>query len=469
MRGILAHLAQSQYVNNQLDENATIVAPSAIYPFLVALRAKQTPVLLVTSSSRSAEDLASELRDLHSNVLEFPAWETLPHEKLSPRSDTVAQRVRTLYALANQNESKIHPIVITPVRGIIHRIIKDLTDKELICLEIGQERSLEELVRHLSDLSYTRTDLVERRGEFAVRGGIVDLFLPLNNHPIRIDFFGDEIEDMSYFEVADQRTFKVVVGAVEIFPCHELLLTDSIKARAKEIAEKYPTAQELLVKISEGMTPEGMESLIPLLIDETSSLVEKMPKDTLVIFIDYERIKSRAADLLATNDEFLAASWSNASYGGNVPIHDGSQTYMSWEELAENISHAGLDIQNFNQFGNDLDPDTFFMDCTPIDPLRGDIERAIAQLSAALEAGNCVVFATHGHGMVERYAGIFRGADLPVYIVEKLDAIPTRGSIHLTTTSGGMNSVVPQRTGGALPSPCTFIAQLKSQIFTTLS
>jgi len=435
MRGILAHLAQSQYVTTQLEENATIVAPSPIYPFLVALQAKKKPILLVTSSSRSAEDLASELKDLHPNVLEFPAWETLPHEKLSPRSDTVAQRVRTLYSLAKSSEMSSNPIVITPVRGMIHRIIKDLTDRELVSLEIGQERSLEDLVRHLSVLSYTRTDLVERRGEFAVRGGIVDLFLPLSNHPIRIDFFGDEIEDMSYFEVADQRTFKAVIGAIDIFPCRELLLSDSIKARAQEIADKYPSAQELLVKISEGMTPEGMESLIPLLIDETSTLIEKMPKDTQIIFVDFERIKSRAADLLATNDEFLAASWSNASYGGNIPIHDGSHTYMSWEELQENISQSDLDIQSFNPFGNDLDPGTFFLDCNPIDPLRGDIERAISELSAALESGNAVVFATHGHGMVERYAGIFRGAGLPVYIVEKLDAIPTRGSIHLTTTT----------------------------------
>ena len=93
---------------------------------------------------------------------------------------------------------------------------------------------------------------------------------------------------------------------------------------------------------------------------------------------------------------------------------------MSWEDLAENISRTGLEIQSLNPFGNDLDANTTFLDCNPIDPLRGDIERAIAELSSALEAGSCVVFATHGHGMVERYAGIFRGADLPVYIVEKI-------------------------------------------------
>ena len=101
-----------------------IVAPSALYPFLLAARANDAPLLVITSSSRSAEDLVNELRELHSNVMEFPAWETLPHERLSPRSDTVARRIATLYSLLEKQST--NPIVVTPVRGAIHRIIGDL-------------------------------------------------------------------------------------------------------------------------------------------------------------------------------------------------------------------------------------------------------------------------------------------------------------------------------------------------------
>jgi transcription-repair coupling factor (superfamily II helicase) len=101
-----------------------IVAPTATYPFLLAAFAQSHPLLVVTSSSRSSEDLVNELRELYDNVLEFPAWETLPHERLSPRSDTVAKRIQTLYSL--QEEQKQNPIVVTPVRGAIHRIISDL-------------------------------------------------------------------------------------------------------------------------------------------------------------------------------------------------------------------------------------------------------------------------------------------------------------------------------------------------------
>ena len=425
MRGLITALTTTEHVSH-------IVAPAALYPFLLAARANNTPILAITSSSRSAEDLVNELRELHSNVFEFPAWETLPHERLSPRSDTIARRISTLYSL--EKKQTINPIVVTPVRGAIHRIIGDLGKSPLMKLEIGNEQSLDLLVRHLSSLAYSRTDLVERRGEFAVRGGIVDLFLPLSAHPIRIDFFGDEIEELSYFEVADQRTFEPVIGSIEIYPCRELLLTLEIQKRALVLKESLPGAAELLEKISEGISFEGMESLIPLLIDETETLLARMPTDTQVVFIDQERIKSRAGDLLATNEEFLKASWSNAAHGAVAPIHDGSGTYMSWDIFDLEVTNCGFTRINLSPFGIDLADDTEFLDYSAIDPMRGDIERTIDALRKAVAAHFTVVFATHGHGMLERYAGIFRNADLPIHIVEKLNAKPTKGSIHLTTS-----------------------------------
>jgi transcription-repair coupling factor (superfamily II helicase) len=403
-----------------------------MYPFLLAARASSHPLLVVTSSSRSSEDLVNELRELYDDVLEFPAWETLPHERLSPRSDTVAKRIQTLYAL--QNKHSINPIVVTPVRGAIHRIISNLGSTPLMKLEIGGEQSLDLLVRHLSSLAYSRTDLVERRGEFAVRGGIVDLFLPLSNHPIRIDFFGDEIEDLSYFEVADQRTYAPVVGSVEIYPCREMLLTPEVRHRAIEVIDRYPAAAEMLEKISEGIAFEGMESLIPLLIDETETLLSRMPANTQIVFIDEQRIRSRAADLLATNEEFLNASWSNAALGGIAPLHDGVGTYISWDELKQEIVSCGITAAELSPFGTDLEQDTLFLDYSPIDPMRGDIERTVEALRKSLEEHRVVIFATHGHGMLERYAGIFRSADLPVQIVENLLTIPAKGSIYLTTS-----------------------------------
>ena len=434
MRGILAVLHSDTEVTSALNDSTKIIAPASSYPFLISLIAENKPLLVVTSSSRGAEDLSEYLTSLHPRVYEFPAWETLPHERLSPRSDTVARRLSTLYSLT---ENQRNPIVVAPVRAVIHRFIESLAKSPLWTLEIGQEIGLTALINHLTELSFTRTDLVEKRGEFAVRGGIVDVFLPLAVHPVRIDFFGDEIEELSYFEVADQRTSDPVIGKLAILPCRELLLTDAIRARAESMKDRYPSAIEILDKISQGMIVEGMESLIPLLTDDFDTILDRMPKGTEVIFIDDERIRSRTADLIETNREFLEASWSNAAIGGAAPLPVENVTYLDWKQLQEEITKLSLKVQALNTFGSDLDTDAHFLDISAIDPMRGNVEALCELLRTGLEAHHAVIFSTTGHGMAERYAGIFRDADLPVQMVETLSAHPTKGSIHVTQSSLG--------------------------------
>jgi len=433
MRALVQMIDSESAVTSCLHDSKKIVAPAATYPFLLAKVAEKSSLLIVTSSSRSAEDLASELRELHNRVLEFPAWETLPHERLSPRSDTVARRLATLADLATPNNE--NTIVVAPIRAVIHRFIADLASQPLQSLEIGSEVDLTTLITNLTELAYTRTDLVEKRGEFAVRGGIVDLFLPLSEHPVRIDFFGDEIEELSYFDVASQRTTTPVIGKLAILPCRELLLTSDIRIRAESAKSKYPAALEILDRIAQGISTEGMESLIPILVDETETILQRMPKGTEVFFIDNERIRMRTIDLLATNEEFFEAAWSHAALGAAAPLPVTDATYLSWEGLNEEITRCKLSSRGLNPFGSDLDTDASFLDFQAIDPLRADMDRAISTLQSAVDAGFSIIFSAAGQGMAERYAGIFRNADLPVVIVPELRAIPTKASVHITQSA----------------------------------
>ena len=137
MRALVQMIGGDPAVASCLPDSSKIIAPASTYPFLIAQRAKDKPLLIVTSSSRGAEDLANDLRELHGHVLEFPAWETLPHERLSPRSDTVARRLATLASLATPNNE--NAIVVAPIRAVIHRFIADLASAPLQTLEIGSE------------------------------------------------------------------------------------------------------------------------------------------------------------------------------------------------------------------------------------------------------------------------------------------------------------------------------------------
>jgi transcription-repair coupling factor (superfamily II helicase) len=342
----------------------------------------------------------------------------------------VARRLATLADLATPNNE--NTIVVAPIRAVIHRFIADLASQPLQSLEIGSEVDLTTLITDLTELAYTRTDLVEKRGEFAVRGGIVDLFLPLSEHPVRIDFFGDEIEELSYFDVASQRTTDPVIGKLAILPCRELLLNADIRARAESAKSKYPAALEILDRVAQGISTEGMESLIPILVNETETILQRMPKGTEVVFIDDERIRMRTIDLLATNEEFFEAAWSHAALGAAAPLPVTDATYLSWEDLSTEITRCALTSRALNPFGSDLDTDATFLDFQAIDPLRADMDRAINSLQSAVDAGYSIIFSAAGQGMAERYAGIFRNADLPVVIVPELRAIPTKSSVHIT-------------------------------------
>ena len=133
-------------------------------------------ILLVTSTFREAEATAAEISGLvgEDAVAYYPAWETLPHERLSPRADTVGRRLAVLRRLVSDAPPRV---VVAPVRALLPQV-KDLASMRPVTVETGQERDLTDLLTSLVDAAYNRVDLVERRGEFAVRGGIVDVFPP---------------------------------------------------------------------------------------------------------------------------------------------------------------------------------------------------------------------------------------------------------------------------------------------------
>ena len=411
MKALIDLIAGSDEIARALTTADTIVAPPPINAFLIAAQARERSILVVTATGRASEDLVAELSALHEQVWEFPAWETLPHERLSPRGDTVAHRISTLHKIRIAQQPFI---VVTSVRALIHQIIAGLAEGGPLTLRVGDEVPLTGLVSQLSELAYVRTDLVERRGEFAVRGGIIDIFLPLAQHPIRIDFFGDEIESIHEFEISDQRRSAELISQVEVFACRELLLAEAIKSKALTLKSQHPGASEMLDKISEGIVAEGMESLIPLLVERQELILDLLPKSCEIVFLDLPRITSRTADLLSTNEEFFVAAWSNAAVGGSAPIalpHSVEKTYLTWSELEQKIQSLKLETLSINPFGSDLDPGTIFLECEPIEAMRGDTEK-VTELFRSEAARKNRYFSAFGNGIAERYRDLFREAEI---------------------------------------------------------
>ena len=338
-----------------------LVGPPAARPFAVAALAREAgrPVLAVTATGREAEDLAAALRSLlpPEGVVEYPSWETLPHERLSPRSDTVGRRLAVLRRLAHPRpddpETGPVSVVVAPVRSVLQPQVKGLGDLEPVALRTGQTTDLNEIVEALAAAAYARVELVEKRGEFAVRGGILDVFPPTEEHPLRIEFWGDDVEEIRYFKVADQRSLEVAEHGLWAPPCRELLLTDDVRARARALAEQHPELGELLGKIAEGIAVEGMESLAPVLVDDMELLLDVLPKGSMAVVCDPERVRTRAADLVATSQEFLQASWAATAGGGEAPIDVGAASLWAIADVRDRARELDMMWWSVSPFAAD--------------------------------------------------------------------------------------------------------------------
>ena len=312
----------------------TLIGPASARLFAASALAQATPLLVVTATGREADDLTAELRGVFGDSAAlFPSWETLPHERLSPGVDTVGARLMVLRRLAHPDDERLGPplrVVVTTVRSLVQPMAPDVADIEPVTLTLGEEADFDAVIHRLVELAYTRVDMVGKRGEFAVRGGILDVFPPTAEHPVRIEFWGDEISEMRMFAVADQRSIPDIdVETVIAVPCRELLLTDDVRLRAFELAADHPrtandvpgSVPDMLAKLGEGIPVDGMEALLPLLRPaELSQLSDHLPAHTPLLICDPEKIRTRAADLIKTGREFLEASWSTAAVGGDAPI-----------------------------------------------------------------------------------------------------------------------------------------------------
>jgi transcription-repair coupling factor (superfamily II helicase) len=399
---------------------AELTGPTALRPFAVAGLARSgRPVLVVTPTSREAEDLTAELSGFlpADAVAYYPSWETLPHERLSPRSDTVGRRLGVLRRLVHPEDNAgaaAIQVVVAPVRSVLQPQVKGLGDLVPVVLEPGGTAELDSVVEALAAAAYSRVDLVEKRGEFAVRGGILDVFPPTEEHPLRVEFWGDDVEEIRSFSVADQRTLEPV-DRLWAPPCRELLLSEEVRARAAELGRQHPQLLELTDQLAAGIAVEGMESLAPALVDEMELLVDLMPADTRVLVLDPERVRGRAHDLVATSEEFLGASWAAAAGGGQAPIDLGAASYRELADVRTHGLERGLSWWGLSPFGLDAplaDGGESEVGLRAVEPYRGDVEAAVKDVTAWLADGYRVAIVQPGHGPAERTVEVLAEHDV---------------------------------------------------------
>ncbi len=410
---------------------ATLAVTTPAQAFVLAglLRlGTRRPVLVVTPTGAAASQLAHDLGVFADpgdggvpSVEVFPAWETLPFERVSPEVHTMGRRLQVLWQLGGPEATAAGGpgIVVAPVKAVLQRLGPWRTAARPIVVGRGDRVDVEELVSGLVGLGYRRESIVEHRGELAVRGGIVDVFPSTADEPVRIDLWGDEVDRLTRFDVADQRSTDDL-ERVELFGCRELVADASMRDRAAALVGSAPWGRQQWDRIADGQQFDGMESWLPWLVEGEELLCDLLGDDALVVLVEPRRVRDRAAELL---DEESALADALADTWGLADGVDAPRLHVPFDRLLARTAAAVVSLVPTAE-----GPDVPQIESRGWEPILGDGTRMASQIRALVEGGYSVALCTSTTGGAERLSGLLAEEGLLVPVAGPDDDLSMAGA-----------------------------------------
>ncbi len=400
--------------------SAVVAVPEAARPLTLAAIASDTeraPVVVAVPTSTEAErlraDLAMYLGD--DAVALFPAWETLPFERISPNVETMGRRLEVLWRL--QDPSRSPKVVVSSARALVQRLGPGIDDLEPTIVGVGDQIDIADLSLQLVNAGYRREPQVESRGHFAVRGSIVDVFPSTAHAPVRIDLWGDEVDRLSEFGVNDQRS-TVTRSEVVIHAARELVASPTISERAQRLVASEPWGREHWERLADGQFFDGMESWLPWLTDRDSVLVDHVGDDALVILVEPRRLRDRAADILAEEADLattLARTWG--------AIEDGEDSNDAFPRLHAPfdriLTHTDAPVWTMTTAPEG--PDVAVVAATGWESPMGDPPPLVNQLHRLISDGYRLIVGADGAGTAPRLAILLSDHGIHLPVVEQLE------------------------------------------------
>ncbi len=300
----LLDLLPDERVRALAAERAPITVPDAARPFILAslVRHLGVPVLAVVARSEEAEHLARDVQAFlgRDGAEVFPGWEVLPGEPLSPSVETMGRRLNVLARLREKQAF----VVVASAQGATQLVARP-PEVRTLDLTKGTVVDLDDLTGTLVEIGYERNYIVERRGEFAVRGGIVDIFPPSEERPVRLELWGDEVTSVRQFALASQRSLEEITH-LEVAPSRELRGDAATRERAAELAETND--DPALAALAEGIVEPGAERLLAQISGGLEPLTAFLPDESPVVVLEPKRVGDRAAEILDQVDEWKQIS-----------------------------------------------------------------------------------------------------------------------------------------------------------------
>ena len=281
--------------------------------FFIASLFKKTnkTILIITPSEDEAEGLAKDINFFLGNhaALFYPSWEILPFEAQSPHPDIIAARINILYKLTQAS----HQMLVTTPSAILQKVLPRNAlippsppfekggHGGILRFEVGKEVNRDEVLQKLLQMGYSRISMVGERGEMRIAGGILDIFPPSYSSPIRIEFFGDEVEAIRTFDIATQRSKEIMHEAV-ILPAREIIFSqegkelakNKLRQRAEELELPRDIRESISDRIRDGLIFSGIDFLLPLFYEKLDAVFDYLTDDCLVFLDNQYEIEEAA-------------------------------------------------------------------------------------------------------------------------------------------------------------------------------
>lgn len=244
-------------------------------------------ILIITEDEKTLDELYDNINFFIKDTFKFPSISTLPYSKSNPPAENIGERIKTIFFTRGERR-----IFIATLKSLIEPVIPfDVIEENYIYLISGEDFSYDELRQVLPLLGYQKVENVEVVGEYAIKGGLIDLFSPYYDFPLRIEFFGDNIENIRFFDPITQRTIKTTLEAY-ILPVRDFIYKDKLKKNALELIKNYADLKniekwkrdEIFEKINHNIYFGGIEYLLPLLYDKKTHLLENLNNPIIINF-----------------------------------------------------------------------------------------------------------------------------------------------------------------------------------------
>jgi len=358
-------------------------------------------VLVVTEDTRSAEQIQQEIRffaNVERPVIMFPDWETLVYDSFSPHQDIISNRL----AFLNQIAAQQGLVLVVPIGTLMQRMApREFIRGSSLVLDVGQRIDVTQMRRKLEASAYRCVETVFEHGEFAVRGSIMDIFPMGSTHPFRLDLFDDEIESLRTFDPETQRSLEII-DKINLLPAKEFPMDrDSVRRFQDRWHERFSVdarACPIYQDVSSGIAPAGVEYYLPLFFDQTETLFDYLPADTLICTSDIQ--------------DTMSQQWREAESRYENLRYDVQRPLLAPDEILLRPDHLNAALNQFSRIDARNEPPDSRFPPLPDVSVKDRSNRPLSVLrSFAAESNARILVVTESAGRREVVDEMFRKND----------------------------------------------------------